>query len=76
MTVLGLIGFFAFSFTMAGGIVGGTIGIALGNYAGRKLKRKIRSKTKLTEFEIFLIKLGTFLKWAELNQKKAKYNLN
>lgn len=76
MAVLGVIGFFAFSFTIVGGIAGGVLGIILGRYAGKKIVRKAKNKTLLTEFELFTTKLECLLKWMKLEKKKCQFNIN
>jgi hypothetical protein len=48
MTVLSVIGFFALSLTIIGGIAGGMLGLGLGRYAGRKLKKKIKTRGPIT----------------------------
>ena len=76
MAVLGVVGFFAFSFTIIGGIAGGVLGIILGRYAGKKIVRKAKSKTMLTEFELFTTKLECLMKWVKLERKKCQFNIN
>jgi len=76
MAVLGVVGFFAFSFTIIGGIAGGVLGIILGRYAGKKIVRKAKDKTSLTEFELFTTKLECLLKWMKLEKKKSEFNMN
>jgi hypothetical protein len=76
MTVLGLVGFFTFSFTIVGGVVGGVIGIGLGRYAGRKLIRRIKRKKILTQEEMYKIKLEVMIKWGELAMNELNLNIN
>lgn len=76
MAVLGAVGFFAFSFTILGGIAGGVLGIILGRYAGKKIVRKAKEKTSLTEFELFTTKLECMMKWMKLEKKKCQFNIN
>ena len=74
--VVGAVGFFAFSFTIIGGIAGGVLGIVLGRYAGKKIVRKAKEKTLLTEFALFTTKLECMMKWMKLERKKCEFNIN
>lgn len=76
MAILGTVGFFAFSFTIIGGIAGGVLGVILGRYAGKKIVRKAKQKTSLTEFELFTTKLECILKWVKIERKKCEFNIN
>lgn len=76
MALLGAVGFFAFSFTIIGGIAGGVLGIVLGRYAGKKIVRKAKEKTLLTEFALFTTKLECMMKWMKLERKKCEFNIN
>jgi gas vesicle protein len=76
MTILGAVGFFAFSWTIVGGIIGGAVGIALGRYAGRKLRKRIKHKGPIIEEELYRIKMKCLLKLTKIHAADLKYNLN
>lgn len=76
MTILGAVGFFAFSWTIVGGIIGGAVGIALGRYAGRKLRKRIKHKGPIIEEELYRIKMKCLLKLTKIHGSDLKYNLN
>jgi hypothetical protein len=76
MTVLGVVGFLAFSFTIVGGICGGVIGIGLGRYAGKKIKRRVKHKKPLTGEEMYKIKLQVMVKWGEISARELQLNIN
>lgn len=76
MAVLGILGFFAFSFSLVGGIAGGVLGVVLGRYAGKKIVRKMKKKVALTEFELFTTKIECLLKWMDIEKLKCKFDLN
>ena len=48
----------------------------MGMYAGKKLEKKIKKNKKITEFDLFLLKLDCLLEWIDLEKKRFKNNLN
>src|SRR5690349_17897911 len=76
MTVLSLFGFFAFSFTIVGGIAGGVVGGTIGRYAGKKLRKKIKRKEPLTQEELYRIKIQCMIQLGKLQKNLLKHNLN
>lgn len=45
-------------------------------YAGERLQKIIKKNKKITEFDLFLLKLECLLEWIDLEKKRFKNNLN
>lgn len=76
MTLLSLLGFSPFSFTVVGGITDGDIGGAIGRYAGKKLRKKLKRRDLLTQEELYRVKLQSMVKLGKLQKAQLKHNLN
>jgi len=56
--------------------VGGLLGVGMGRYAGRKITKKMKRKKKVTNEELFRLKLQCLIKMGKIQQTEMQHNLN